>query len=75
MNEAIPKDYAVKSKNKVGSVALNLYQKVNSSFFGISIMSGAIGKGGNLLFEMEADRQKGVFFILCHQLILVHTRH
>jgi hypothetical protein len=32
MNEAIAKDYVIKSK-KVGPVALNPYQKVNSSFF------------------------------------------
>jgi hypothetical protein len=63
MNEAIAKDHAVKSKNEVGVHCIKLYQKVNSYFLGIIILSSAIGKGGNMLFEKEADRQKEVVFI------------
>jgi hypothetical protein len=59
LNEAIAKDDAAKSKNKVG---VHRIKPISESeffiFFGIIVLSGAIGKGGNMLFEKESDRQK-----------------
>ena len=63
LNDSIVRDYAMKSKNKPNARRIKpISESEFFTFFGIIILSGAMGKGGSLLFEKEMDRQKeGVF--------------
>jgi hypothetical protein len=63
LNSAIERDYKNKSKHKhsvrqIKAVTANEF----FVFLGIIIISGALGKGGRMLFEKESDRLKdGIF--------------
>ncbi len=63
LNDEIIQEYRTKSKNKVGVRSIRpVTQREFFIFIGIIIFSGAVGKGGNNLFEKEQDRQKeGIF--------------
>jgi hypothetical protein len=60
MNEAFKRDFKKKSKHKHSVPQI----KPVSAFLGIIIISGAVGKGGQALFEKEADRLKDGLFRL-----------
>ncbi len=76
LNEAIERDYKSKSKNKVGIRCIRaVTENEFFNFFCIIIFSGAIGKGGKLLFEKESERHKEGVFGCCHQLISVLSCH
>ncbi len=59
LSKAIESKYKTMSKNKAGVCCIKqVTEEEFFIFFGTIIFSGAIGKGGKLFFEKEAERQK-----------------